>query len=76
MAWSCIFSVNKENQVNLGYKEIFLGDWDRDLRCGFSEVDEREDDGEEYDEQGAQEQGNHHPLRLIMFNLNIFLMGR
>ena len=76
MAWSCIFSVNKENQVNLGYKEIFLGDRDRDLRCGFSEVDEREDDGEEYDEQGAQEQGYHHPLRLIMINLNIFLMGR
>ena len=48
----------------------------RDLCCGFSEVDEREDDGEEYDEQGAQEQGHHHPLRLVMINLNIFLMGR
>ena len=66
-----------------------MGSKDRDLRCGFSEVDEREDDGEEYDEQGAQEQGYHHPLRLIMtnlnilftevmitINLNIFLMGR
>ena len=31
MAWSCISSVNNENKVNLGYKEIFLGDWDRDL---------------------------------------------
>ena len=60
--------------MNLGYKEIFLGSKDRDLRCGFSEVDEREDDGEEYDEQGAQEQGYHHPLRLIMINLNIFLI--
>ena len=53
-----------------------MGAKDRDLRCGFSEVDEREDDGEEYDEQGAQEQGHHHPLRLVMINLNIFLMGR
>ena len=58
------------NQIESDISQVFSshGNEYRDLRSGFSEVDEGEDDREEDDEQGAEKQGHNNSLSLKKFS--------